>query len=163
MRYLPLLLLTLLLAAPAATAREPRPAEVFAEFAQSKKKRAAKKVPADPVVATITGCGGNQLTVVVGPASGRAGRPARRAKIFASVEAVALFGAAVKKPARDLGKTGTEAFSSLGSNAYVGIVRWSLKRGSRTIDRGLARTGTLKVAGKRGAGICTLPEGHRAA
>jgi hypothetical protein len=120
--------------------------------------------------ATITSCRGQSLTIAAqfepaADATRRARRIIRRASLRLRFEAAPLYGRTRKSRQFDLGRA-KEArrsvrFTDLPGQAYSGIVRYSWKRGKRTVLSGFVRTRRARVAGKRGKAFCSLRVGKR--
>ena len=120
--------------------------------------------------ATITSCRGQSLTIAAqfepaADATRRARRVIRRASLRLRFEAAPLYGRTRKSRQFDLGRA-KEArrsvrFTDLPGQAYSGIVRYSWKRGKRTVLSGFVRTRRARVAGKRGKAFCSLRVGKR--
>jgi hypothetical protein len=120
--------------------------------------------------ATISACRGASLTIAArfepaADATRRARRKIRRASLRLRFEAAPLYGRTRKSREFDIGRT-TEVrrsvrFADLPAQGYSGIVRYSWKRGKRTVLSGLIRTRKARVAGKKGKAFCSLRVGRR--
>jgi hypothetical protein len=116
--------------------------------------------------ATITGCGGDHMTVVGKVAAGgREARKARGANLEVQFFALPVF--AMPRPGgwRDLGKrtatTDQQAFTGLAPEGWWGVMSWRFRKGGRTVLSGDERTQPRTIAGVRGVAFCTLPEGSK--
>jgi hypothetical protein len=127
------------------------------------------------VVATISSCGGEGLTIAteISPASGernakaaqRGVRAVRRARLRVRFEAAPLYGRTRRTREMDLGRTTTarrfERLGDLPAQTYGGVVRYRWVRGGRTVLKGIAKTRRVRAAGRRGRAFCSLRVGKR--
>lgn len=125
---------------------------------------AAATAAAAPAAATVTGCGGDHVTVVGKvKLSGKAAGKVRGANLQMQFQALPLFGIPHTGAWRDMGKkaagSGQEVFTGLDSDSWAGLVRWRFKKGSRTVASGAERSQPLKIGSVKGAAFCTLFEG----
>ena len=119
-----------------------------------------------PAAVTVTACKGDAMTLLarVKP-TGKAARKARGAKLQMRFSVLPLFGLPQRGAWRDFGTkktaTGSQSFSSLGADSWIGVIAFRFRKGSKTVLSGSRRSEAVKIGSTRGRAFCTLEQGFR--
>ena len=121
----------------------------------------AAAAPSARATATIVGCHDDQVILAVAIRGKGVGRSELR--VYYGV--AGLFQGPIRKKEASLGRRGSglgsEDFTRLRADVYLGFVRYRFVRGRRTILRGVVRTTSAKVGRRRGRAFCALLVGRR--
>jgi hypothetical protein len=117
--------------------------------------------PSARAAATVVQCGGDSVAVAA-RVQGR--RIPHGATLRVRYQLAPLVGDLRSGEERDLGArrsaTGSEAFSGLPANMWIGIVRYRWVRGAKTVLSGVRRTARTRVGRRAGSAFCVLPVGQ---